>query len=42
MFEPLVYKDSILRMSRQQILKESENPHELPYSIKLQFHIPRN
>jgi len=36
-FEPLVDKDSILRMSRRQILDESENPCILPDFIKLSY-----
>jgi hypothetical protein len=37
MFEPLDEKDSILRISRRQILDESENPFKLPDSIKLSY-----
>ena len=37
MFEPLVDKDSILKMSRRQILDESENPCRLPHFIKLSY-----
>jgi len=40
MFEPLVDKDFILRMSRQQILEESDNPHKIPY-YTLSYHIPK-
>jgi hypothetical protein len=36
-FKPIVDKDSILRMSRRQILDESENPCRLPNFIKLSY-----
>jgi len=37
MFEPLVDKDSILRMGRRKILDESENPCKLPDFSKLSY-----
>jgi len=33
-------KNFILRMSRRQIMEESENPSELPYYIKLPYLYP--
>jgi len=41
MFEPLVDKASILRMSRGQIFEESGNPRELPYSIEFLVSYPK-
>ena len=36
-FEPLVNEDSVSRMSRRQILDESENPFRLTNFIKLSY-----
>jgi len=36
-FKPIIDKDSILRMSRRQILDESENPCRLPKFIQLLY-----